>query len=916
MADSPRQDGFLGGWWTRVLLSSRLWPSLLVLMILTAGGAGTYSVYLGSRSIHAQTLAKHMLQQAEAAAALIDGDEHALLVASGEQDSERYERLVDPIRRVKDRLPGVRFLYTYYLDDEGQVRFALDATPPGVFDEDGVEQHSYLGDVYELDDPDEPMILAIRDGRALVDLEPFTDDWGTTVSAYVPIRDQQGNAIGAVGLDIDAGDYLAEIGAMRRAALMSGVPILLLSGILGFLAGRWQQSHLLQENKHRQRLRLLEEAIEQTPNAIVITDEDGTILYVNRAFCQTTGFSVEDAVGGNPRVLKSGMHDREFYRELWSVIRSGKTWSGNLTNRKKSGEIYYERAVISPVRDAGGRISHFVAVKQDITAHRLAEEELLESQRRLSVATRGTGIGIWELELAGGRLTWDERMFELYDVDPAGFKNSMEDWRNCVPEDILPSILEQFYGCIEGKNDFTIEFPIHRRDGSMRYLAGWAVVTRDDEGRPLRVTGVNFDITDRKQSELELAGAREAAEGANRAKTQFLANMSHEIRTPMTAILGFADILRSSINEPGLVGHIETIRRNGNHLLELINDILDLSKIEAGKIEVDYRPGSVHDLVAEVSSLMSARAAEKGLFFNHEFVGDVPRTITTDPLRVRQILINLIGNAIKFTDEGGVRLLVRYPADGEAHTLGFDVIDTGTGIKPEAVSALFKPFSQVDESHSRRFGGTGLGLAISRQLAAVLSGRLSLAESEPGVGSTFRLTLPLTAEDEADLMDRSQSARRMQTMPEPAANGSTKPDAPAESHQDLAGVRILLAEDGADNQRLIRFLLEKQGAEVTLAENGQEAVARITDPDSDTTPFNLVLMDMQMPVKDGYTATRELRDLGCRIPIIALTAHAMSGDRDRCLEAGCDDYATKPLDRQKLFAVIRRWMGESRRDAA
>jgi CheY-like chemotaxis protein len=345
---------------------------------------------------------------------------------------------------------------------------------------------------------------------------------------------------------------------------------------------------------------------------------------------------------------------------------------------------------------------------------------------------------------------------------------------------------------------------------------------------------------------------------------------------------------------------METIRRNGNHLLHIINDILDLSKIEAGKFQVEWQPCSPAAILADAVSLLRVRAQAKGIALKLEFAGPMPDTILTDPARLRQILLNLIGNAIKFTEAGSVRLLARVDDAATAQpTFVCEVTDTGIGMTAEQVQNLFQPFHQADASTSRKFGGTGLGLAISKRLATLLRGDITLT-SQPGQGSTFTLTV-----DPGPLSDVAFHDHPAESLAPPASPSAISSPVPT------LDCRILLAEDGADNKRLIAFVLSKAGAEVTTVENGQEAIeaALAAFPNGERREdgpeaFDVILMDMQMPVMDGYEATRRLRAAGYNRPIIALTAHAMADDRQKCLEAGCDDYVTKPIDRVKLVGMI------------
>ncbi len=418
------------------------------------------------------------------------------------------------------------------------------------------------------------------------------------------------------------------------------------------------------------------------------------------------------------------------------------------------------------------------------------------------------------------------------------------------------------------------------------------------------------DLIQARHSAVEYA---RKAESATRAKSEFLANMSHEIRTPMTAILGFADTIAEECDKQCAFGrsdmaeHIQTIRRNGDYLLQIVNDILDLSKIEAGQLEVEMLPCSLGEFISETEKLMRPRAEAKNLKFDIEYAGPIPETFQSDPVRLRQILINLLGNAIKFTDRGSIRLVIQYIEEPGTRggtekrgTLQFEVIDTGIGVPPEQMDRLFMPFTQGDSSTTRKYGGTGLGLTISKRLAVMLGGDITV-ESELEKGSRFRLSIcsgPTTGVRLVD-MGKKQSCAK-----------DTEADSPDAPLANLAG-RILLVEDGVDNQRLISFFLKRQGAEVTIVENGAQAVEIVMAGEmasAKVSAFDVILMDMQMPVMDGYEATRELRERGYRGPIVALTAHAMATDRNKCLQAGCDDYLTKPVNRADLVAMVHKYL--------
>jgi hypothetical protein len=371
----------------------------------------------------------------------------------------------------------------------------------------------------------------------------------------------------------------------------------------------------------------------------------------------------------------------------------------------------------------------------------------------------------------------------------------------------------------------------------------------------------------------EMTGDRQIAERANRIKSLFLANMSHEIRTPLNAILGFVDLLKdTSLTARERLQYLGIIERTGFNLATIINDILDISKVEAGKLEIEATTGSLTQLINDLRFLLGLRCEEKGIYLRFHHDG-LPEHIATDLNRYKQILFNVIGNAIKFTKDGGVT--VSFGIRDEI--LYCTVDDTGIGVLPENRDKLFRTFSQVDPSIRKEFGGTGLGLILSKRLAGMLGGDVRLEESLPGRGSRFVVTIAYKA----------------------GAPISRKPIRSSRTTRSLDGKRILLVEDSVDNQILAQQYLLREGAEVDIANHGVEALANM-----DRTSYDLVLMDMQMPIMDGYTATHQLRERGCRTPIIALTAHAMKEDLDKCLSAGCDSYLSKPIRRQDLISKI------------
>jgi len=396
--------------------------------------------------------------------------------------------------------------------------------------------------------------------------------------------------------------------------------------------------------------------------------------------------------------------------------------------------------------------------------------------------------------------------------------------------------------------------------------------------------------------------SKRSVEAASNAKSEFLANMSHEIRTPMNAILGFTDVLLERVNDETVRHDLEVIHRNAHQLLDLVNDILDLSRIESGRHPAQILRFDLHEVLSGVADLLRQRASDHGLDLRIDWPQDGPDWVMSDPDRIRQVLVNLVGNAIKFTHDGSVVIRAQFEQmlhddKVRSRAIVLSVSDTGIGMTPDELQRIWKPFEQADSSITRRYGGTGLGLTICRRIVQGLGGRIDVT-STPGVGSTFTMRIPDYAAGCSAARDSGPASATKQELQEHAA------DVGNHEKNSIRGMRVLYAEDGRDNQQLVTYHLERAGASVHLVSNGQEAMDALThEPDR----FDLVLMDMQMPVMDGYAATARLRTLGCELPIVAVTAHAMSGDRERCMSIGCSDYIAKPVSRDALIACCARW---------
>ena len=549
-----------------------------------------------------------------------------------------------------------------------------------------------------------------------------------------------------------------------------------------------------------------------------------------------------------------------------------------------------------------GRVTRIVGAFQDVTQEVTQKLRAEEQAERVELTVRSGGLGTWDWNCVTGDVIFNDIWATMLGYEPGEIEGHIRTWERLVHPDDMPHVTRVLTDHMEGRTpEYRCEHRLLRRDGTWAWvLDSGMVIKRDEEGRPLRAAGVHVDITKSKELERTLSEAKKAAEAATRTKSEFLANMSHEIRTPLTAILGYADLLReegeTDTAPPRRLETIDTIRTAGQHLLTVINDILDLSKIEAGKMTVETIDTPVVQILHEVQSLIGPRAGGKGVGLSTRFETSVPDRIQCDPTRLRQILMNLVGNAAKFTEAGSITIAVRVERD----RLIIDVEDTGPGMSHEQAAALFAPFSQADATVTRKHGGTGLGLVICRRLGELLGGSVSLVRTGLGAGSCFRVELPAVLSPGARLVsgfDVFQAERA----------------APASPEIRLAG-NILLAEDGVDNQRLIAFHLRRAGASVEIADNGRHALEKLTAPGA---RFDLLLTDMQMPEIDGYTLARALRRQGSRIPIVALTAHAMAEDRQKCIDAGCDDYASKPIEKATLLATCAKWLGRRRmQDAA
>jgi len=664
-----------------------------------------------------------------------------------------------------------------------------------------------------------------------------------------------------------------------------------------------------------------DELAEQSRTFAWEVNADGIYTYVSHVAAKVIGYRPEELIG---RLHFFDLHPEEgraeIIRKAFQVFEKKEVFSDyENAIQTKDGRVIWVSTNGIPLLDSSGKLRGYRGSDTDITHRKTAE---LERQRSLE-----TLKNIFESMPVGLLVVGKDKVVRQVNSTALDMMNyeSKDDVVGHQCHNLLCPAEKGRCPILDlGEDDDHDERSLLCAGGRQIPILKTAVPIKLDGEEVLLEAFV--DITDRKEAEetllrskkeietlnenLELQVAiskdlRNQSEAANRAKSKFLANMSHEIRTPMTAILGYTDMLLSD-NEIDMTPvqrneAIETIKRNGQHLLQLINDILDLSKIEAGKADTERVLFSPATILREVISMMHVPAQTKNLSLKVEQIGPIPAEIHSDPTRLRQILINLIGNAIKFTEKGTVRIVTQLISSADdSHCLQFEVVDTGIGMSQRQIAKLFQPFTQADTSTTRKYGGTGLGLIISKRLAEMLGGDIKVT-SIPGRQSIFTLTVETGPLDGTQLVDLAL---------EETAFNRQQAKAIVEEPVKLE-CRILLAEDVLVNQLLIARMLEKVGASVTAVENGSDACRNALAAVEDNNPFDVILMDMQMPVMDGYTATRKLREVNYGGPIIALTAHAMTGDEKKCLEVGCNDYATKPVDRRKLIKKIARCLDMS-----
>jgi PAS domain S-box-containing protein len=672
---------------------------------------------------------------------------------------------------------------------------------------------------------------------------------------------------------------------------------------------------LIEEGKEaQQEILKLSKAVEQNPSSIVITNIDGDIEYVNPKFCQLTGYTKEEVIGQNPRILKSENTTREFFEDLWNTILSGNEWHGELQNRKKNGDLYWESASISPLINDHGDITHFIAIKEDITERRNEQQRLVKSMSLLNASLESTADGLLVVSRIGNITMWNQKFVDMWDVPLSILENgNEEDLLTFFDKRILDN--KPFRAKVNelyARADKLSVDIINLSDG--RVLERYSQPQRMENNIVGRVWSFR-EITLQKQAEARLINSTNElqiknseldealtnaeaarikademaanAESANKSKSLFLANMSHEIRTPLNAIIGFSQLMN---RDPQLT-HIQkeyniSIISAGEHLLALINDILELSKVEAGRVVLNPTNLDLQILLKDIHMIFKERAKSKHLQFLFEIAEDIPQYVVVDEGKLRQIFFNLIGNAIKFTDQGGVAVRVRADdVDNVSGRLVVEIQDSGPGIPENEIGSLFKHFVQTS-SGMRKGSGTGLGLALSRELALLMGGNITVT-SEVGKGSVFSFFV--------DIKEGNIEAVEKVSLKRVVCIENTE-----KSH------KILVVDDKKENLQVAISLLKLVGFETNEAINGQDAIVKFEEWSPD-----LILMDLRMPIMDGYEATRQIKltEKGMNTPIIALTASAFEEDQKKTKLLKMQGYIRKPFRENDLFNTIGKILG-------
>lgn len=661
----------------------------------------------------------------------------------------------------------------------------------------------------------------------------------------------------------------------------------------------------------------LENLLDATTHVTIIgTDTNGIITHFNKGAENLLGYKAFEIIGKTtpyifhvPDEVKNRseyltvkygypIHGFETFVHL---ARQGVVDSREWTYVKKTGETFPVELVITAVKNRNNEVIGFLGIGIDISNHKVTEVALRESESRWQFALEGSGDGIWDWNAITNKVYFSKQWKSMLGYAEEEIGDSLQEWESRVHPDDLAECFKNLNDHFENKVQvYTSEHRMLHKNGDYVWILDRGkVIERDKQGKPIRVIGTHSDITERKNMEKMLKEAKSKAELASYAKSEFLANMSHEIRTPLNGVIGFSDLLLKTNLDEIQKQYTETISISANSLLDLINDILDFSKIESGKMDLHFEPVNLSDLFYQINEIIKFKSNEKGLKYILEIEKNVPNIILTDAIRLRQIILNLTSNAIKFTESGFVKVRISASKlQEDIYHFTFEIQDTGIGIDEENQKKIFEAFSQADTSTTRRFGGTGLGLTISSQLLKLFGSKLSV-KSSLNNGSVFYFSIPIKALYDSEPITTSPDPLKKKL--EPKLENSLY----LQTGESLE--RILIAEDNPVNMMLTRALAKKifPDAEIIEAKDGKEAVMLFEEYSP-----NLILMDIQMPELNGYDATKKIRELkkGQTIPILALTAGTVAGEESRCLAAGMNDYISKPIVLKTMYEKLKKWL--------
>lgn len=871
------------------LRDSVVWSLVLFLSV----GGITFMVFARQSDSRITERLEQLRAQGQYAASLVDLRAHSWLRDASQTTSQPFTALTERLQRIRDFFPGIGNLFTGRLEN-GQVRVILKTYDPAK----GPDREHVVGKSLE---PalaaDSPEYRAISDRQIFTTATPTLHPGARWLTVIVPLQNPENGIRDFVYLDIDMDDIDAQAAAARKQRDIALLLAAVLAAIAGSAAFSWRSQSFYRQALatagQRENEELFRSTYELSPVAMYLTQKDGRIIRANAAFCQLTGYTEEELRDLDlARLLPKEDLKKEEIKLLDLETHQISQYQTERRYVRKDGTFVWGLASVAIVRDSDLNISHYMTQVVDISERIEAEDVVRLSEERLLLATEAGSVGTWDYDPRQRTFVWNAVMHQIYRTDASEKPPTFDKFLLYVHPEDRSAVETRFLHCLSTGEPYRQEFRIIVKE-QVRHLREHAVIFRDNDGRALRAVGTAIDITKEKEESQELIRAKEAAMAADKAKSEFLAVMSHEIRTPLNGVLGFVSMLKNTPLDSEQQSYVETMESSGQGLLSLVNDILDLSKIESKEIHVESSTFEIRPFIRRIHQQLQSQAMQRGLKYDYFVEYAVPKNIHTDQMRLGQILTNILGNALKFTEEGSVDLSV------SAKPLGvfqknwewrFTIRDTGPGIPQDGLNNLFKLFYQVDSSATRRHGGTGLGLAISQRLVKLLGGDIEV-RSEVGYGSEFTIVLTAPRGASTNALDVLAPAAKFRE-PIPTSN--------------IAGKRILVVEDNPVNRKLCALQLRRLGCDVEFAETGLEALEKVRQGS-----YDAVLMDMQLPDLDGCGTTKRIRREilgGDRLSIIALTANAMPEDRKRCLDAGMDDFLSKPLQYETLASTLSKWV--------